>query len=346
MIQKTKTINSLILCLFAISLWSCQKDTNYLEAVEKSDGLPTISITAENDRERMYEDGESISEMTSESRRFRIAQLVRIKAINKDSIEVSNFTPVNIENIVVTMTKGDGTIIDLLKIESLGAFVNKRIPVSMNLANDSDLKLAKFDYKGNSIIIDKFKQISKILWEIKPHDFDPNRNHSSWEDSPSAKKFRIAIGAMINVAYVSSKLELLDQMKKDTLFDNDGITLISNEQKEKDYNRLLSTKTLNIGILDENGGTYGLGGGSTYGIMASIFKQSYFSNPGETLGHEFGHVLGYSHGSNMTYSKIINGKRYGFGLSFKNLWNDLIALGELPITESNYFIPEDLKNAF
>lgn len=338
----TKKLVMLGFSLFVLTLFSCQKEILHLEPVPENNKIPTLSIVAENDYEKMFEDGESIHEMTSEDRRFKMAEIIQIKAINKDSIEIANFAPVDVKDIIIKMTKNDGTIVDLLNADIIGAHVIKRIGVSMNLGSESEVSQIKFDYEGNTSLVNKLKKLKAISWQVKPHDYDQDNNHQNWIDDPSPKMFRLAIGMLINSAYVTLEPEILEQMKLDTLVKNDGITIITNEEKEKDYNNLKSRKILNIGVVDPSHGTIGLGGYSIYGLTERLYKDSYSNINNEAAGHEFGHVMEYKHGSNMTYEREFGGRLHGFSMIFKRVWNNVIKSGELLIKPTEYYVPNDL----
>ena len=50
----------------------------------------------------MLQDGESIDLITSEDRKFEIGKVLRVKPIDNFTIEVSNFTPLDLENVTIT----------------------------------------------------------------------------------------------------------------------------------------------------------------------------------------------------------------------------------------------------
>jgi len=326
----------------ALALASCQKDSDLALQLVK-DKLPTVSVVAENNKERMFEDGETLLEITAESRRFKVAEVIRIKAINNDSIEIANFAPVDVKNIIISMTKPDGSNVDLFEADVIGAYVEKRIPFSLDLSDTTPPATVKFNYRGESTTVKGLKKIQTVTWQLKPHDYDPANNpKNNWIGNPSPKQFRLAIGTMINAAYVALEPALLEQMKLDSL-NKDGKILLTETEKENKYKQLLNLKTLNIGIVDPWKGTVGLGGGSVYGLTTSIYKQSYVKAQGEVIGHEFGHALGYPHGSNMTYANTVNGRRHSFGLIYDRVWNNVIDAGNMPIKAADYYIPNDFK---
>ena len=122
--------------VFSLLFSSCQKEEEIGIAL-KDTQIPTLSIHAENDTERMLEDGESLAEMTHENRRFKVSEVLRLRAIGKDSMEIANFAPVNITDVTITMKNIDGNITELFKLDTIDAYVNKRIKFSLGLAHDS-----------------------------------------------------------------------------------------------------------------------------------------------------------------------------------------------------------------
>ena len=80
-----------------------------------------------------------------------------------------------------------------------------------------------------------------------------------------------------------------------------GVTPISEETKRADFERLLGTRRLNLGVVT---GLSGLGGVSTHGVADHILRHEFFyGGQGGILFHEMGLVLGYNHDSSMTYPK-------------------------------------------
>lgn len=88
---------------------------------------------------------------------------------------------------------------------------------------------------------------------------------------------------------------------------NDGVYLTN----EDIINRIYNMAGFGWGSCNPASGAVGWGGGSTMIFMASYFPNMYpgvtTNNPvrweRETLFHEFGHCLGFSHSGNMTYGK-------------------------------------------
>ena len=64
----------------------------------------------------MLQDGESIDLITSEDRKFEIGKVLRVKPIDNFTIEVSNFTPLDLENVTITakINEIDQELINLL----------------------------------------------------------------------------------------------------------------------------------------------------------------------------------------------------------------------------------------
>lgn len=344
-----------VLGVVGLTMVSCQKEQITFSALENSENnplstqlqdsiIPTINIQAQNDDERMLEDGESIQVMTSENRRFNISEILRIRAINKDSLEIANFAPSNITDVTITITDKNGVTTELFKADIIEAYVNKRIKNPIVLAHDSLISQIKFDYEGESKFVKKLKELKSVKWAVKPTDHDPQKDpKNNWKDYPLALDFRKAMGIMINSAYVSILPDLLTKLKADTIVKNDKVTIMTDTEKEQVILNFQNHGQFNVGVIDFVNYVNGLGGGHTIGFTTSgyskYYKQTFVD---ETLGHEFGHCLGYNHSSNMTYSQTYNGRKHGFGQIFGKVWLNLILTNELPITQHTYFRPQEL----
>ena len=79
----------------------------------------------------MLQDGESIDLITSEDRKFEIGKVLRVKPIDNFTIEVSNFTPLDLENVTITakINEIDQELI-LFKINKINAHALKQIRYS------------------------------------------------------------------------------------------------------------------------------------------------------------------------------------------------------------------------
>ncbi|MFV0530317.1 MAG: hypothetical protein ACK5MD_02640 [Flavobacteriales bacterium] len=56
-----------------------------------------------------------------------------------------------------------------------------------------------------------------------------------------------------------------------------------------------------------------------------------------------GHVIGFNHSSNMTYSTTIDGKRTGFYTVTNRIMNVFFDNDLFPISSNNYYMTSDIK---
>lgn len=344
--KSVKVLNLLSLIVLVLFI-SCEKQEimNNLpqnserkeELTDKAQGNgPTgVSIRAENAAERMFEDGEPLYQMTDESRRFKIGEVIRLRAVTTDTIEIANFAPTDIADLTITM-QSEGREIELLKISHLSAHIIKKLYCPMGVTAPQ----AILNYKGSSSLIQKLKRLQAVAWQIKPHDF-LNKN-GGWKDAPEARDFRMMTGMMINAAYIMMDANLLAQLQADVIFKDDGESLLTAAEKQSDIERLKSITRIDAGVLGNTNNAVGLAGIGVYGLAEKLYKESY-TWASTVLGHEFAHMIGYNHGSNMTYPQVVDGRSQGFGVIVQQLWNKAILAGELPITASTYYKVGDIQ---
>lgn len=135
---------------------------------------------------------------------------------------------------------------------------------------------------------------------------------------------------------------LLPQLQADAIFKDDGKSLLTAREKQSDMSRLKSISRIDVGVVSSGGSAVGLAGIGVYGLSGKLYKESY-TWASTVLGHEFAHMLGYNHGSNMTYPQVIDGRSQGFGVLVQQLWNKAILADELPISASKYYKVDDIQ---
>ncbi|HFK5529467.1 TPA: fimbrillin family protein [Elizabethkingia anophelis] len=303
------------------------------------------TIIANNDDERMFDDNEPLEVMTSAQRRFKISEVLRIKQVEKDIIEIANFAPINLTDVTIVLKVGGGKTRKLFKADIIGANVIKRIPFALNLPEGQSLSAAEFDFEGASPVLQKLKELRSILWTLQPSDIDNiNDPNDNWIDTPLPKHFRSINGVMINLAYVALDPRLKERFLQASIVNNTGVKFLTRDDKINDIGRLQGERYLKVGIVDPRNGALGLGAGSTYGLDYVMIKYNY--NPlriNDVAGHEMGHVLGYDHYSNMTYPGTYNNVWQGFSLIYRDVQKLLMEERGLPILEDLYYLPSDIK---
>ena len=116
--------NHFIRLICVLIIYSCSKDSNSLVLTKEYSFDETNSYI-------MLQDGESIDLITSEDRKFEIGKVLRVKPIDNFTIEVSNFTPLDLENVTITakINEIDQELI-LFKINKISAHALKQIRYS------------------------------------------------------------------------------------------------------------------------------------------------------------------------------------------------------------------------
>ncbi len=302
----------------------------------------------------MFQDGEDLSVMTAEARRFEIGKALRVKAVNETSIEVANFTPADIEDATILMqAEGQPKAIKLFRIKKIRAHAIDTIPYPFvsgttrfldadNAATDlsayaSGIAVNKvsFDFTGETELIKKLKSLSRLKWKIKYHDFDAaNNTGDNWKETPDAKDFRRFSGFIINLAYLIQEDATRTAFVAEPITDNNQV-LMTAEQKEVAFKKIIDMPTFNCGIVVN---VSGLGGGATFGVANHILKDYLTADVCFIVVHEIGHMIGYSHSSTMTYPADNKGAVVATGKVYKQL----LTAGAFPIKVANYYKPADL----
>ena len=341
-----------------------------------SEETPSISITAtltlkeysfdETNSQLMFQDDESQSIMTSEDRRYEIGKILRVRATDPFTIEVANFAPIDIENaVILAEIKGVDSQLKLFKINKINAHAIKTIKYSFideetnfYTVDENILDLSKykesgipttditFDFTGDSEIILKLKSLNKLNWEIKYHDFDVNNDHPRWADDISGKDIRRFSGLMINFGYTFINPEFKKQFLDEYIYDNDGVTLTTSD-KEMVYQKLMDMEYFKVGRVTD---VDGIGGGSKFGLN-EWYLNNYWQKVDRSVwptwdvmttgAHEVGHMLGYSHDSNMTYSINVTPNQ-GISEVGSRVLNILLDSYDYPINSNNYYMEGDL----
>ena len=157
---------------------------------------------------------------------------------------------------------------------------------------------------------------------------------------------------MINLGHMLVSKEFEQEFLSEVIFDNEKDTLNQTE-KELVFNKLLDLDYFQVGIPTK---TSGWGGGYVFGLAEDILN-GYMASPGYPFTwiavHEIGHMLGYSHDSNMTYPRptyptpeeLANGI-YPQGISEvgTRIAELLQTRGDFIVTPNNYYKPEDFTD--
>ena len=354
-----------IICLIA---FSCSKD--------KDNGTTSIKEYSfdESNSELMYKDSDDVSEITSSDLRYEIGKVIRVKPIDNFTIEVANFSPIDLEDVtILAQIDGMDQQLNFFKINKINAHATKQIRYSFldegtlfNSTTGKKIDLTEykesgigtenitFNFSGESEILIKLKSLNKLNWEIKWHDYnlynDPN---DKWKLDIAPKDARRLSGLMINLGYVLVSKEFEQEFLSEVIFDNEKDTLNQTE-KELVFNKLLDLDYFQVGIPTTTSGR----GGAPYVFgLAEHILNGYIASPGRPFTwiavHEIGHMLGYYHDSNMTYpsprrptpEEEANGI-YPQGISEvgTRIAELLQTRGDFIVTPNNYYKPEDFTD--
>lgn len=354
------TINSLKkLTVFGLALITVACSKKEFEPVKTGPTTPSYSFMGTSAEELMFEDGEIMSTMTGESRRFEVSKVLRVGAVNNTTIEVANFAPVDITDATILVSiKGQPQKIQLFHIGTIKGHRIKQIEYPfitgqteyLDVNNTTvDLSAYKtiginstdisFEFTGTTPFITKLKKVNIIKWQPKMHDFDPQNEDNNWLDEPTAKQFRMFTGFMINFAYMYTDETMRSSIVNELVIGNDGVTPLTTAEKEADWIKAQTRTKINCGLTDTRK-VSGLGGGSTFGIPDWL-TLNYMTKSYTTPFHEMGHVLGYNHSSSMTYPQNNRGNVPVF-MARQDVMN---AAGDFPVRVDNYYKPDDIPSS-
>jgi hypothetical protein len=294
--------------------------------------------------------------LTSEARRYEIGKVLRVKAINATTIEVANFAPVDIADATILLTvEGLSKPVKLFKIGKIRAHAVQQIKypfieggtkfldsdggeVDLAQYKTSGIPIEKvsFDFTGDSDLIKKLKSLSKLKWKIKYHEYDtkdiPTDN---WKDNIEAKDIRRFSGLIINLAYLFQAEETKTAFLAEPITGNDKV-LLTAEQKQEAFKKILDMSAINCGVAVN---VSGLGGNGLLGLANHVLRDYLTADICFIAVHEVGHMVGFSHDSSMTYPTSDN---RGAVVATGNVYKDMLAKKQLPITTSNYYLQSDL----
>lgn len=318
-----------------------------------------VSFDTDQNSSLMFQDNEAVSVMTSESRAYSIAKIIRVKTVGEKTIEVSNFAPFDIEDATILATiEGIGQV-QLFKIKKIRAhatqtikypFVegttlfldteNKVVDLSQYKTTGVDPTKISFDFTGDSEIILRLKKLKSLKWTIKYHEYDPNNDpNNNWQPI-TAKDIRRFSGLMINMGIVFVSDNFKQAFLNETIIGNDGTTVLTMAEKEKVYNNILIHPRFNCGKVTN---VSGLGGGATLGYAEHILHDYIKIDAGNLMAHEVGHCVGFNHDSNMTYPKTINNVSTGISPVMTRVNKEFFSGGLFIVTLQNYYKPADFQ---
>lgn len=150
----------------------------------------------------------------------------------------------------------------------------------------------------------KIEQIDS-RWFIRFSAYSADKGHAYWRHmDPLLCRHGVALALNMAFMFASEEFNVEMNAYEGKLKDNGGkpINLDALRQRIRSHGGLVLGRVVGVG---------GLGGGNTYGLADYCYKGVYFdatapgshphSYPRQAMFHEYGHCLGYSHSSTMTY---------------------------------------------
>jgi len=333
---------------------ACSEDVDKEKVSPKS-----VSFDTDQNSSLMFQDNEAVAVMTSDSRAYNIAQIIRVKTIDAKNIEVSNFAPFDIENATILATVEGKEQVQLFKIKKIRAhatqtmkypFVegtalflssdNKEVDLSQYKTTGIDPSKISFDFTGDSEIILKLKKLKALKWTISYYDYDPNNDpNNNWEPI-KAKDIRRFSGLILNMGIVFMSDKFKQAFLNEQIIGNDGTTALTLAEKEKVYNDILTHSRFYCGKCTN---VSGLGGGTTLGYAEHILHDYIKVDAGDITAHEIGHCVGFNHNSNMTYPKTINNISVGISPVMSRINTEFFTEGLFIVTTQNYYKLSDFQ---
>ena len=356
-----KKIFSLLLVLGLFT--ACRKERVEVPKEEEKVSPKVLSFDTDQNSSLMFQDGEAMEVLTSESRAYSIAQIIRVKAVDEKNIEVSNFAPFDIENATILATiQGIGQV-QLFQIKKIRGHATQTIKypfvegtrwfldadnkkVDLSSYKETGIAPAKisFDFTGENETILRLKQLKKLKWTIKYHNYDPDNDPKNNWLPPTALNIRRFSGLLLNMGIVFVSDEFKQAFLQENIIGNDGVTALTLAEKEKTYNDILNHGRFNCGVCDPApGNVYGLGGGSTLGYAPPVLKDYISKDQASTTAHEIGHCVGFGHSSNMTYAKTINNVSVGITPVMSRINKNYFTGGLFITTLKNYYKASDFQ---
>jgi hypothetical protein len=279
-------------------------------------------------------------------RSFVVNKPLQVAIDSVKKLHIKFYSTIGIKNVklLVRFKELGDSFYEFAQYDSIPAFHESHLGLSI-ITKERNFK----DTKGNIVLIPAqpnltnddcefviecsdpyYKKIEKIdpncKWNIRFSGYSSEATSPGNWAAMTPKYCREAVALATNMAFLFSSQEFSDALEgyKGILLDNVGKEIDLKVLKQ----RLIAHKGLRMGLVVNVGG---LGGGETFGLAEYVYRGHYHdanptgSNPHtfnrQAMFHEFGHCLGYSHDSNMTYGDkwtVLCSKLY-VDLGVKNL---------------------------
>lgn len=275
---------------------------------------PTTMFLADEPREVFYD---------RNKRSFYANEPLQLSITPEGKLGLKFFSPIPIKNVKVRGLFGKLTTewVDLAILEEVRPFMEcyftlpitehdcvfdgvsgrkVNIPAIPNLTS-SDLAIS---FECDDPFMQKIATIDSH-WYIRFSPYQADSGHAYWRHmTPILCRHGVALA--LNMAFMFASPEFNDELNNydGILHDNNGNPIDLENLRAKIRNH----GGLQLGRVE---GVGGLGGGQTYGLADYCYTGVYHNTtpegsnphnyPRQAMFHEYGHCLGYSHSSNMTY---------------------------------------------
>ncbi|WP_294600575.1 hypothetical protein [uncultured Rikenella sp.] len=311
----------LMMLIFGIlSLTGCKKENNLLtdSGVNAPNRFPIYMTPSDYNAENTYyllNDDESPEVFFDRNQRnFSTMNPLQMTFGDDYYFQIRFYSPRALPNVTI-WAKIDGYEEEfrLLSLDKLMPFQQLRVHLPLDTEDitartrsgktikimaNPHLSAANFTFtvESDSPYWQTLKSIT-VDWNVWFGRYDPN--HPNWKYPLHACHAREGVALALNLTYMFSTQEFESKV-------NGWGPLYANADKKPiDRAALIKSARSKRGICYGlvSGSVVGLGGGSTFGLAEYVYFGHYGDDDAwpETAFHEFGHILGYGHGGNMTY---------------------------------------------
>lgn len=279
----------------------------------------------QENRDLILQDSESKDIYYDNSQRsFNIRKLLQLSRSDKLTLQSRFYSPRPINNVSIWAPSYKyGERVLLAHYDSIPAFCNAKFDFSniqkeqeFLLESNSKIKLSKeqidelltmeLQIECKDTYWKKINQI-QANWHIQFKSFSGDPDDE--DGAPSGDwmgirpvHIREAIAIWINIGYMITMQSFADHLQtfQGKLYGNGGPDDIIDVKTI--IPKINAHSGFNIGLIYAGNGVLGLGGGRTWGVHQPPFLFHY-NDPGycNTIFHELGHCIGYTHNSSMAY---------------------------------------------
>ena len=326
------------------------KEGWYSVGVVEEEPLSTKTVSAADIAQKqkiMFQDDEPESVLfDSNQRGFYLNAMLQVSKIDRNKFRIRNFLPRKFNDVEIYFKNANTTApIKILVLEELAALAEVEIDLPFD---GGSLRFEDEDGNAESYAASDLKTDDYTLSVDVPDNFLFHRMKTiknktfisfgkygtgNW-GTTTAEHIRLYLPILANMAYLYSSEKFRTRFMDfpHVLYDNGGNPI----NREAVYQSMLSVPRQVIGVTT---GVEGLGGGSAFGIHQRFLTGDEYYNQlsrwaFECWSHEFGHVIGFSHSSNMTYRGGPNNK--GYVDIVINLYGDLLRNGDIPFWKNPY----------